>query len=432
MGILGLTSVVAQPTIYSPTSRIGLGQILDYEFIAQEAMGGISAAYHDNVYANPSNAASLAWLRTTSLDVGVYGSKNTINASDGTFDYWSGNITHLSLAFPIFNPINDLLDREERNYAWGMMMGLQPYSLVGYDILVENQDEELGTIQRQYTGNGGTYAVMWGTGFRYEELAIGLRLEYLFGDLKEESTVVFLDQFNSFQNIYRDDLNLGALRWDFGAQYKWVLDRAQKPDGSPGSEQQTLTFGATLQSRSNLNINESRFYRLEHNIYDVVDTLIFSEDEQADGVLPGGFSAGIFYQSKNRWDAGVDFNYASWGKYENDIRPAELRNTWRISSGFGYTPDASDIDSYLKRMTYRAGFNYGLDPRVVNDKQIEEYSISLGFTLPFIGRRRSAYGNFSFKYGERAITNGISESYFRIGFGFTAADNQWFVQSKFD
>lgn len=438
MSLLCFSEAWAQPTTYSPTSRIGLGQILDYEYMAQDAMGGISAAYHDDVYANPANAASLSWLQTASLDVGVYALKNKIEARDGTFDYWTGNITHLSLAFPIFNPINALLDREERDYGWGMMLGLQPYSLVGYDILTVEEHEEYGTINRQFTGTGGTYSVMWGNGFRYKDLAIGFRAEYIFGNMKDERTLQYTDLINAYQNIYTDDLYLGALRWDFGAQYKWVIDRAQKPDGSPGSELKTLTFGATALSRSNLNINESRFYRLVHNVgsyvqdYNLVDTLLYTEGGEAEGILPGGLTAGLFYQTKEKWELGADINYNFWSNYENEIRPASLRNTWKVSAGAGYTPDATDIDNYLKRITYRAGFNYGLDPRLVNDNQIEEYSVSFGVSLPFIGRRRSSFGNFSFKYGERSVANGISETYFRVGFGFTATDNRWFVKPKFD
>lgn len=426
-------AVMAQPKTYSPLTRIGLGQIMDYDFMAQDAMGGISAAYHDPVYANPSNAASLSWLRTASMDIGVYAANTKIDAVDGVYDYWTGNITHLSIAFPIFNPINDLLEREERNYAWGMMIGLQPYSVVGYDIVTEEVTAEDGTIRKQYTGSGGTYAVMWGNGFRYKDFALGVRMEYMFGDIVENRNAEFVDLFNSFENDFRDDLNLSALRWDFGAQYKWVLKRAEKPDGTPGSDLQTLTLGATLQSSSNLRIKESRLHLLQHSIYpQVVDTLLFSEGENNNGVLPGGLSAGLFYQSKDKWELGADFDYGFWSNYENEIKPSSLKNTWAVSTGLGFTPDATNIDNYLKRVTYRAGFSYGLDPRIVNDKQIEEYSVSLGMSLPFIGRRRAAYGNFSFKYGERAITNGISETFFSIGFGFTAADNQWFIQSKFD
>jgi len=179
ISLLGLSVwAQAQPSSYSPASRIGLGQLRSYDMPVQQAMGGISTAFHDNIYTNASNPAALGWLRAASLDVGVFAEQNIytnasnpaalgwlraasldvgvfaeqneIRVSDGNFDYWTGNISHLNLSFPIFNPINDLLNREERDYNLGMMLGLMPFSEIGYDIVTDIDDDELGSI---YGGN---------------------------------------------------------------------------------------------------------------------------------------------------------------------------------------------------------------------------------------------------------------------------------------
>jgi hypothetical protein len=431
--LLGAAVLQAQPKSYSPASRIGLGQLKSYDLAVQHSMGGLSTAFQDNIYTNVSNPAALGWLRAASLDIGIFAEQNEINANDGNFSYWTGNISHLNLSFPIFNPINDLLNREERNYGWGMMLGLMPFSETGYDIVTDVQDEDLGLIRRQYTGTGGAYSLMWGNGFRYKNFGIGVRAEYIFGDLREDRFIRFLEVDNSFQNIYRDDQTLGALRWEFGSQYKWVLQRARKSDGSKGGATKSLTFGATLASNAKLNVTESSFYRSQHNVFgSVIDTILLSEDVESSGVLPGGFSLGIMFRANSKWMVGSDIDFGFWEKYENEARPADLNNTYGISTGFGYTPDENNIDNYLKRMTYRAGVNYGTDPRVIGGEQMEAYSLNVGLTLPFIGIRRTAYGNLSFSYGERYVTNGISETFYTIRFGFTAADNQWFVKSKFN
>jgi len=424
--------VQAQPKSYSPASRIGLGQLKSYDLPVQHSMGGISTAFRDNVYTNVSNPAALGWLRSASLDVGIFADQNNIEVSDGNFDYWTGNISHLNLSFPIFNPINDLLNREERDYNLGMMLGLMPFSEIGYDIVTDVEDEELGPIRRQYTGTGGAYAIMWGNGFRYKNFSIGVRAEYIFGDLQEDRTIIFRGLNNAFQNLYSDDQTLGALRWEFGSQYRWVLNRAVKSDGSEGGVTKSLTFGATLASNANLNVSENRFYRARHNVFPQIDTLLIEEDIETDGVLPGGFSLGMMFQSNNKWLFGADFDYGFWDQYENEARPADLRNTYTISAGLGYTPDARNVDNYLKRMTYRAGGNFGTDPRVINGNQMETYRLDFGITLPFIGIRRTAYGNLTFSYGERSVANGISETFYTLRFGFTAADNQWFVKSKYN
>lgn len=428
----GTVTLLAQPKIYSPVSRIGLGDIRSFNLPVQQAMGGISTAFQSPIFINPNNPASLSWLRSTALDVGVYGQNTNIDAGDQQFDYWTGNISHLNLAFPIFNPINDLLDRQERDYAWGMMIGLMPFSEVGYDIVTDIQDEEFGLIRRQYTGTGGSYAVQWANGVRYKNLAVGFRAEYIFGDLREERSVQFGDLTNTLTNVYQDDINVNALRWEFGAQYKHVLRYNEKPNGDRGSERQTLTFGAQLLSQSSMRFNETNLYRTLHPVFRTVDTLVFNEDLESQGVLPGGMSVGVFYDEINKFQFGIDYSLGFWSNYESEAKPAEMDNTWRLAAGLGYTPDAGDINNYFKRMTYRIGYNMGTDPRIVNDTQIQDYRISFGFTLPFIGRRRTSYGNFSFSYGERTISSSLSESFFNIGFGFTAADNEWFVKSKFN
>ena len=424
--------VQAQPQSYSPASRIGLGQLRSYDMPVQQAMGGISTAFHDNVYTNASNPAALGWLRAASLDVGLFATQNKISVNEGDFDYWSGNISHLNLSFPIFNPINDLLNREERDYNWGMMLGLMPFSEIGYDIVTEVDDAELGSIRRQYTGSGGSYALMWGNGFRYKDFSVGFRAEYIFGDLKEDRTILFQALDNSLQNVYTDDQTLGALRWEFGSQYRWVLKRAVKSDGSKGSVTKSLTLGATLASNAKLNVSENSFYRAQHNQFRLIDTLLVQDDNKTQGVLPGGFSLGLMFQSNDKWIVGADLDMGFWDQYENEARPADLRNTYAVSAGMGFTPNARNVDNYLKRMTYRAGLNYGTDPRVINGEQMETYRLDVGLTLPFIGIRRTAYGNLTFSYGERSVANGISESFYTLRFGFTAADNQWFVKSKYN
>ena len=422
----------AQPKSYSPASRIGLGQLRSYDLPVQYGMGGISTAFHHDIYTNVNNAAALGWLRSASLDVGMFAEQNNIEVSDGTFDYWTGNISHLNLSFPIFNPINDLLNREQRDYNWGMMIGLMPFSEIGYDIATDVDDPVLGPIRRQYTGTGGTYAIMWGNGFRYKNFSIGVRGEYIFGDLQENRTIIFQSIDNAYQNLYSDDQTIGALRWEFGTQYRWALRKAKKSDGSEGSVTRSITFGATLASSANLNVTEDRFNRSRHNIFGQIDTLLLENDLETTGVLPGAASVGVMYKSNNRWLLGMDLDYGFWENYENEARPADLNDTYMISAGIGYTPDNRNFDNYLKRMTYRAGVNYGTDPRVIGGEQMETYSLNFGLTLPFIGVRRTAYGNLTFSYGERSVANGISETFYTLRFGFTAADSQWFVKSKYN
>jgi hypothetical protein len=108
---------------------------------------------------------------------------------------------------------------------------------------------------------------------------------------------------------------------------------------------------------------------------------------------------------------------------------AGLGQSWRTSLGGEFTMDPLALESYLKRITFRAGLTLEQYPFLANDKEVRDFGINFGFSLP-AGRSSM---DFAIKTGKRGNKeeNILEESYFKVYFGVTFND-QWFIKRKFD
>ncbi|MFM7857507.1 MAG: hypothetical protein ACKO96_37690, partial [Flammeovirgaceae bacterium] len=80
-------------------------------------------------------------------------------------------------------------------------------------------------------------------------------------------------------------------------------------------------------------------------------------------------------------------------------------------------------------ITYRTGINYAQLPTVLRGIQLDEKSVSLGLSMPFMRGISSA--NIALVLGQRGTTanNLVQENFFRFNLGLTIND-QWFVRRK--
>ena len=115
-----VTALFAQPKDNSPYSRIGLGENI-YNSLSASGFGGLSAAYVDPLHVNLLNPASYAWLNTATFEAGLYAKHSTLSFGDESAKNWSGNLSHLVLAFPMHNNLNDVLSKKKRQVHCSML-----------------------------------------------------------------------------------------------------------------------------------------------------------------------------------------------------------------------------------------------------------------------------------------------------------------------
>lgn len=420
----------AQPKDNSPLSRFGIGDLVSQEFVPSATMGGIGAVYRNIHQANIVNPATLSYLESTSLNIGLFAQRTNIEKGSFNSNVWSGNIDYFALSFPVINPINEILERRETKFSWGMNFTLRPNSRVGYNINSTAEQDSIGTVDHNFQGNGGTYVFQWGNGFRYKNLSFGFSLGYLFGQTDYSGFSSFPDLINDYRHVRIQEISYRGLVWNVGGHYSY---RINGPDeNNPRRKLETLSIGLHYSGNTNFNSRTDIVDYVINDAYLDRDTAVYVIDDEREGVLPGTFGVGLMYEKAQALTAGVNFSARPWSNYENEARPEILMDTWRLGFGAAYTPDATSITSFFKRVEYRVGFHYQTDPRSLEGEQGFEYGISAGLGLPFILQRQFSFVNFNFEYGRRGMETVLKENFFRVSLGLSLNDNQWFIKRRYN
>ncbi len=421
------TTVFAQPKTNSPYSRFGLGDLLDQRFAVLQTTG-FTNAYHDYYHLNFQNPASFGHLTVAAFDIGLYAQRSTWEDGNNSNENWSGNLSYLSIGFPMLNPVNQVLDREIKPLKWGMGFNLQPYSLIGYDLQTVSDPEDIGQIITRLQGTGGTYQLQWANGVKYKQFSGGINIGYLFGRLENAQVISLNELTSSYENRFNDNINIKGFTWNLGAQYD-ILIKTEDP-----RYQKSVTIGVTGHSGHEVKTKTSQFFERFNRTYIFPqDTILSTSNIRGNATLPAAFGAGVIYTQNNKLQVGVNFDFSAWSDYENDANPEELSNSWRVSFGGEYIPNYASYNSFLKRVRYRAGTFYGRDPRSIDGEQINQIGATIGFGLPLsLARQQVSFVNLSFEIGKNGANTDIKETYGRMIVGFTLNDNSWFFKRRFN
>ncbi len=422
----------------SPFSRFGIGNISDDHFMHTASMGGNGSSYIDGFHINIVNPASYASLRNTAFDVGISAKRATLKSSNESFKSWSGNLRYISLAFPIFNPLNEILDRKKRKFNLGMSFTLKPHSSVSYNIESLDSLDGLGEVKRNYIGKGGSYKFLWGNSIKYKDFSFGINLGYLFGKIEYQRQVEFLDLDLPYNNVFSSAYNLRGFYWKIGMMYSLTLNKKaleEKETTAP----KLINFGMTFKTKTNFNTNlTSSALAIQRPSVNttLIDTGYYVKDQLGNGKLPMELGFGVSYYSSNKFLLAADISFTNWAGYTNDaddtLAKNPLSDTYRMSVGGFYRPNYKSYNRYYERVYYRYGFYYGTDPRVENGHQIKKYGLTLGFGLPYIYQRKISHANIGFEIGSMGANSSIKENFFKISLGFTFNDDAWFVKRKYN
>lgn len=419
----------AQPKDNAPYSRFGLGEELRHSF-SSAGFGGLTAAYIDPLHVNLQNPASLGSLFSTSFEMGFFAERSTLTAGEQETEIWSGNLSHVALAFPMRNPLSDAQAKKKRKIFWGMNIGLIPSSVVGYDIEIEDAAVEGDTILNTFQGTGGTNKLVWGNGVKYKNFSAGLNIAYLFGQLETERELFFTDRFSAFNNSYQDDISVKGFVFTLGATYQLDLNPEVLSNGATFSKKRII-FGVHGNPAANFR-TESTQLRIGSKIRpgaNLVDTLLNLTGVEGDGKLPAEITVGVTYEEVNKLRVGVEYHRAAWSNYENDAKPEQLFDSNRFAVGIEYSPNATSYNNYLQRIRYRAGFYYRNDQRL---EDLNQYALTFGLGLPVVlPQRKTSFVHLAFELGKFDTSNGIDENFVKMSLGFTLNDSGWFYKRKF-
>jgi hypothetical protein len=433
------TAAFAQNTVdNSVYSRFGLGDLLSNETLQSAAQGGTSTTWSAVNSMNSSNPAALGSLNLTEYSIGIYGKYGMVRTATQSAETYATNINHLSLALPVFNPINEIGVKKKRDWKWGVGIGLRPYSQVAYDIAKTADEGAMGSVTRSYVGNGGTYQLNLDNGFKWKNISAGVSMQYLFGKAEYDRRVFFSDSLTPFNNTVRpyadvfvDNISYSGLGVKIGGQYEYIVTQqgSENADDFRRRDKKRLIAGVTYAPSFNLKARNT-FVRSAGS----GDIITGGVNENGSAVMPGSLSLGWRFLKDNHWQIAAQYDSKSWSEYTNSERPETLKNTTAFRLGGEWTPNYKSFTSYGSRMTYRFGVFTATDPRIVRNtgEQLSANAITMGIGMPIrLPRGMSSHCNINLELGEQG-TSVLKENYARFTLGFTLNDHLWFARPKYN
>ena len=348
--VLGCVSFIASyaQVGITPYSTQGIGNLTRPGLVHNHSMGGIGVGTGNGLSINYVNPAMLYKNTLSSFDVAFSFERTTQQRADESATINQGGINYGVFAFPI------IANR------WSAALGMMPYSTVGY-----RQEEDLAVeggappARRVREGSGGLNLVSFSHGVRiYKNLALGVRLGYLFGGIIETRSIA-LTGTSGLTSVYENQL-----------YYSDVLIEPSLYFGQKIGRRTSLNLGVVYQPATQVRATKDVTFtsQVPGVRQPVPGQAINTENPQREVRLPQKLSAGLSIDQYLKYTIGVDVSYQAWEEFESfeTGQNEGMRNSFGLAAGGQYIPDASSVNSYLARMAYRLGGHYRNLPFAVN------------------------------------------------------------------
>jgi hypothetical protein len=385
----------------SSYSRYGFGDILRYGDSRIYAMGGTGIALIDDGSINLLNPAGMSRINFTRFSTGFEYIRFSSKDESGSSFYSTGGFQGLAFAIPI--------SREN-----GIVMSIEatPYSKVNYAINSSKFDTLFRSIHHQtlYGSGGLSYLGLGLSGSPLNTLHIGGRLNYMYGRTRQYQTSSF-DSSDYSSTSFDRTIYYSGFTFTLGAIYEGLDQLLNLPS------LHNLSLGLTLRTASSFDANIERNY----SGYDTTN-----QEGTAD--IPLSVGLGLSYLHQNRYRFLGDIVFENWGNLKPfALDPVTLRNSYRTSIGFEAIPEKG-VDTYWKRIFYRAGLIYNSTYYQINGVGINELYMSGGVGLP-IGP--DSWLNIGLQVGSRGTTNNKLQKDIIVRLSVAvSASELWFL--KFD
>ncbi len=413
----------AQTTSSSPYSQFGLGDLKRSLIPQTRGMGGISMGVrkpgvYDNI--NMANPASYSTLALTAFEVGASMDLRSLSkAGVNGQRQFNSTLSHINFGIPV-----------SRSSA--LSFGLVPYSDLGYQFK-KSAVLDTNNVEYVYGGEGGVSKAYIGYGFKLaKNLSLGFNIGYLFGSLKENRSIDFLNEaedfgydLSAFNSRTQYQRSVGGLSFDLGLQYEANLSSKTKLIfGYAGNT------GKQINSRSD--VVTTRYRRdVKGEELAVSDSTFFLKGGKSTIDMPMTHTVGFAFEQANSWLIGADLSYGKWSDYSEGGVNDGLNDSYGLAVGGQLTPDASSISNYWKLVDYRLGMRYDRTFIKIGDNDIKQYALTFGLGFPLPSSRSSFYRiNLSTEVGQRGTqkNNLVRDNYVNIHLGFTLND-KWFQKT---
>ncbi|PIQ21194.1 MAG: hypothetical protein COW65_10570 [Cytophagales bacterium CG18_big_fil_WC_8_21_14_2_50_42_9] len=422
--LTGLQVSQAQNIANAPYSKLGIGELNNNTGnVRNFGMGNLGVSTPNSYFVNVQNPALLFYNSRVTFEIAVAGQAKKIESADASQNTSYTGFGYLALALPITK-------------NWRTAIGLRPYSSVNYNTYsvgpVPGAPENINYISGN-NGEGTVSEAFFANGLKiYKGLTVGVTGSYLFGGIDRNAYTQLQDTAgtsNPQRVILNERTNYSDVMFRGGLSYRQALGK--KANVTAG-----LVYGLQTDLNATRRITQQRIQLADATTLSEVPLDSLKSQE----TIPGYIEAGLSFDNNRNWVIGAEFATRDWTTYRNLDGNANtnLANSYRVALGGELTPDASSVESYLKRVTYRAGFNYANTPIIIGGEQLTDMSVHFGATLPIGSVPRPPEYNQSFvnlgvALGRNGTTSGglLRENYIRFMVGISL-NSVWFIKPKFD
>ena len=437
-----------QTTSISPYSGFGLGELAPQGYDRSFAMGGVGLGFNDSLAINPMNPASYSFFKRKNpiFQVGLKGQYMKISSEINTDDASNFAMNDFALGMPV-------------GKGGAFVLGINPATNVGYNLVLidEYTDAEGVTfpVINKFKGSGGFNKFYLGMSQKLYErtdsitgplttISVGGDVIFYGGTKNIVFDIIYADSANSFNNTrFTESERIRDFGFDFGFQAQQYFNKRST------FKYVSVTLGATVNIPKFMStkFKSTVFtYKVNSRGEEVVqDSIFFIDDIEGDSYIPIRYAVGIMIDINKKWQIGIDYSAQNWSEYKQVINNVELKNDnltdmFRTGIGFQFNPapigQRKVNTSYLKLITYRAGFRYYKQYLKFGDYQLDEKAISLGLNLPFSKSQSFSSFNLGIEFGTSGtIDNGlVKQNFINFMIGLTLLPhryNRWFVQRKF-
>lgn len=458
--IIGLTSV-AQQTNLSPYSRIGLGDPDPNSFVNQFGMAGTGIALVDGIHLNPQNPAAQTFLRSPAFEVGLKSERLTVNSETESSTNSTTRLNHFAVGFPMWKG------------KWGVSFGISPFTTIGYNNVQQGSGSAIDTAYtNEYRGSGGLNRMFLDLSRKFtfnkdtskykqhDHIAIGARLDYLFGSISSERSTIFPLNSGYMSTRIEDATTMNDVSMSSGVLMRYYLDRKK---GDEDHRYSILNIGATYSPEIALAGSRSRdAYSFIQNASEVTfekDSIQSFSDQKGTIRIPGSFGVGASFElymlntstrtKLRRFVIAADIKMSDWSVVQEDFNQVKdytgLGKSMTYSTGIAYKPMINSRQgsrvNVFQLTEYRVGFRTGDSHLKIDGETLTESGMSFGMSIPMLigGFKYSdSQLDFGVEYSQRGTKDSglLQEDYLRVMVGFSfhpdARFDQWFRKRKYD
>lgn len=398
---------------FSPYSVFGPGILHQGGTAWNRGMGGVGIAARNHRFVNIMNPASVTARDSLSFmsDLGLDGRFALFTEGDKRAVNTIVNIDDFVISFPMWKHT-------------AMMVGLTPYSDVGYNISYTEINPYYQKSTFTSSGNGGLYQVFAGAGVTlWNRLSLGAQFNFIFGNINKKAQLQYTDE--SFRaSASGDSLQVRNYTAKLGLQYE-----------QPLSNTSFLTVGATYTFGTNIH-----GYSIHYRELGQYDRTRRENTLGSSGLKLGDeLAVGISYRKGDDFLVEVDYKRNNWAATRLD-EVSGFSNVGDVifapsvgqsfHAGFELTPNRNDIRYFFKRCTYRAGAYFDQSYYTVDGQHVNTIGVTVGMTLPVFRWYNGL--SLGLEFGRRGLgVSQVKENYIGFNVGFNVFDI-WFQKRSYE